>query len=953
MRDISSPTSGGRRLRRVISAAIVAASLGLSQAAMALGLGNIAVRSYLGQALDARIELISRTPAELESVTAALASAEGFRMVGIDRMAISVPLDFSVHSDQSGAHVRVTSQSPINDPVVQFVIEVNFANGRLLREYTLFLDPPSFRAPVPLPSIQPRQRSEPASSPATSATPAARTAEAPAPRTAAAETVEQTAEGPDRDTGSGATAAPRTAPGSREADTPAKVTDDLAGAGSADSGASGEAAIEPEPGRTVPDAARAEPAGRQPPAPGPLDRVLTEERAGEGGAEPVEDDLGGQTEDRPGPAEEGITEAVEEDRPKPVEHDLDEALEEDFPEPVEEDLAAEEDLAVEEDLAIEDDLVGPVQDGLPEQMEEDLPEPVQEEGSAASEDTVPASTEEPESAEVGQSMEEEQGRSAQVGEEEIPAPVEEQASAPGGEADADAMPRSEAQEAADTEQQARESQADSQPPAEEAGDEPEGQTGTEAPTEAVAEDSEAVLPDAPVEQAGSGDPESASPRAEPVSPPEPAAPRYQVRFEDYESYGPVQRGETLWGIASGLAEDNGYTINQAMLAIQRYNPDAFSRNNINLLKQGSILRLPPGAEMALISAREAMLEAMRQADDFEAIRAGRTPESRPPTIAATELTARPDATPETGTGPEPQGRLELVPPEPPVSESAFGTGGGVEGSGSGVGGADTEGLLSAEDAANAEAESAYLSERLKELEAELGQSQVGIPVSDTGLAEMEQRLRAERESGSTEAPLAVTPPQEEPAAYRGLGWWLLVGLVGLAGLVAWGLWRRGAASRDPGKIERALASGDTAEAVRSIAGEAEEILRVLDPPTGQGEAPPETDSGNSAAAPGEEGARADTKPEPAGGVAPGPEDPAAEETGSGAPTQADASPRHRPADEEEAVELDADDPETKLDLARAYISWGDTSAARELLHQVIDEGNEDQVAEARVMLGEI
>ena len=53
--------------------------------AFALGLGDISVRSYLGQPFEARIELISRTPEELTELSAALASADSFRMVGIER----------------------------------------------------------------------------------------------------------------------------------------------------------------------------------------------------------------------------------------------------------------------------------------------------------------------------------------------------------------------------------------------------------------------------------------------------------------------------------------------------------------------------------------------------------------------------------------------------------------------------------------------------------------------------------------------------------------------------------------------------------------------------------------------------------------------------------------------------------------------------------------------------
>ena len=65
-----------------------------------------------------------------------------------------------------------------------------------------------------------------------------------------------------------------------------------------------------------------------------------------------------------------------------------------------------------------------------------------------------------------------------------------------------------------------------------------------------------------------------------------------------------------------------------------------------------------------------------------------------------------------------------------------------------------------------------------------------------------------------------------------------------------------------------------------------------------------------------------------------------------------ASPR-TPIDDGEAVELDADDPETRLDLARAYLAMGNKDAARQLLEGVLEDGDEEQVREARDMLGEL
>ncbi len=122
---------------------------------MALGLGGAVVNSYLDQPLNVRIELISQSDEELQSITAGLASAEDFELLGMSRMAISVPLEFELVTDTDRPYVQITSSLNINEPVVQVLVEVAWASGRMLREYTLFLDPPTIDSPAPQVVIKP------------------------------------------------------------------------------------------------------------------------------------------------------------------------------------------------------------------------------------------------------------------------------------------------------------------------------------------------------------------------------------------------------------------------------------------------------------------------------------------------------------------------------------------------------------------------------------------------------------------------------------------------------------------------------------------------------------------------------------------------------------------------------------------------------------------------------
>ena len=137
----------------------------------ALGLGDIRLHSALNQPLDAEIELISATDGELESLKATVAATETFAEYGLERPDFLDTLIFSVTQDASGRSIlKVSSRTPVTEPVVTLLIEANWSRGQLLREYTVLLDPPLFApaedapryvqpAPPPV-SIQPEPAPE-------------------------------------------------------------------------------------------------------------------------------------------------------------------------------------------------------------------------------------------------------------------------------------------------------------------------------------------------------------------------------------------------------------------------------------------------------------------------------------------------------------------------------------------------------------------------------------------------------------------------------------------------------------------------------------------------------------------------------------------------------------------------------------------------------------------------
>ncbi len=415
-----------------------------------------------------------------------------------------------------------------------------------------------------------------------------------------------------------------------------------------------------------------------------------------------------------------------------------------------------------------------------------------------------------------------------------------------------------------------------------------------------------------------------------------SAPRQPVDGE----YGPVSNGETLWVIALNWSRGTGLDPNKVMIAIQRENPGAFLRSNINLLKRGAILRMPRVDEVNAISMATAISEVTEQTEEFRGRKAAElvaspfTPllakEAAPLDVPAepeetqaaeidgdeidvvetdaieadaveTDVVADADLALEE---PEVQDQLELVPPsEESDLDSAHGFEETQDGSADASVSASTlrqDLARSEEDLITQQQENEYLAERIKELETQLLTAEEN-KVKDANLANMEARLREERRAEAAARQADDTP------WYSRLSGWLIGLLVLVVAVIAWLMKRR----RDGAEFDL----GAEEDQLREIKGEAEEVLRVLE------------DS--------EEDETGDDDGETSGD--------AAEEThvvqqfgGTG--------------DEAEILDEESSDPEIQLDLARAYISMGDKEAARVILDEVESNGSEEQREEAKKML---
>ena len=113
--------------------------------ASALGLGRLQLNSALNEPFDARIRLLSPTAGELDSLAVRLADSAAFARVNMDRPAVLGRLRFRLDRAERGADtIHITSAEPIREPFLRFLIEINWSNGRLFREYTVLLDPPLY-----------------------------------------------------------------------------------------------------------------------------------------------------------------------------------------------------------------------------------------------------------------------------------------------------------------------------------------------------------------------------------------------------------------------------------------------------------------------------------------------------------------------------------------------------------------------------------------------------------------------------------------------------------------------------------------------------------------------------------------------------------------------------------------------------------------------------------------
>jgi FimV-like protein len=128
---------------------LVAGVLSYSAWSMALGLGDITVHSGLNQPLKADIALVDVGGLTQNDLAARLATADEFAEAGVERVFFLNDLKFIPILHGNRQMIRVTSSKPVNEPFLNFLVQLDQPNGRLLREYTVLIDPPGSPGIVP------------------------------------------------------------------------------------------------------------------------------------------------------------------------------------------------------------------------------------------------------------------------------------------------------------------------------------------------------------------------------------------------------------------------------------------------------------------------------------------------------------------------------------------------------------------------------------------------------------------------------------------------------------------------------------------------------------------------------------------------------------------------------------------------------------------------------------
>jgi pilus assembly protein FimV len=126
--------------RTLLSTLVITSTLGFNANVFALGMGELELKSTLNQPLQAEIELTNIDDLTEWEIKPSLASDGDFDRAGVEKIFFLSDIDFEI----KGNRIVLSSDKSVTEPFLNFLVQVNWPSGRVLREYTLLLDPPVF-----------------------------------------------------------------------------------------------------------------------------------------------------------------------------------------------------------------------------------------------------------------------------------------------------------------------------------------------------------------------------------------------------------------------------------------------------------------------------------------------------------------------------------------------------------------------------------------------------------------------------------------------------------------------------------------------------------------------------------------------------------------------------------------------------------------------------------------
>jgi pilus assembly protein FimV len=266
-----------------------------------------------------------------------------------------------------------------------------------------------------------------------------------------------------------------------------------------------------------------------------------------------------------------------------------------------------------------------------------------------------------------------------------------------------------------------------------------------------------AAPAAPAAASRPAAPVASSESPKPAAAPRPRAAAAPAALKD-GNYGPVQRGQTLSAIAKEMG--GGASMNQMLIALQKANPDAFYRDNVNALKTGAVLRAPGKDDLAALDAATALAEVRRQNEEW------RSGAARSPAVVADAAATEKPSSPKSAAASS--DRLAIVPAKDGGDSASTGAAGGK--ATAAVAALRQEIASSKEALTSLKQQGDELKSRIDDLQGINDKNQRLLSLKDAEIAELQRKLADARKAGGQPAVAATSPtaaaatPAPAPAA---------------------------------------------------------------------------------------------------------------------------------------------------------------------------------------------